>query len=66
MRITVFKVSILLSRLGSLMTCIHDLTALTKTKEMISYCGSFGYGGKDDLNIHFYCSNGVSVPTEDE
>jgi hypothetical protein len=47
------------------MTCTHDLTILTKTKEMTRYCGSFGYGGKVALDKHFYRSNGVSVPAED-
>jgi hypothetical protein len=39
-----------------------DLTVLTKRKETIRYCGSFGYGGKYVLNKCFYRSNGVSVP----
>jgi hypothetical protein len=28
------------------MQCALDLIVLTKTKEMIRYCESFGYGGK--------------------
>jgi hypothetical protein len=28
------------------MICTHDLTILTKTKEMIRYCGSYVFGGK--------------------
>jgi hypothetical protein len=37
---------------------------LTKTKETIRYCESFGYSGKCALNKRFYRSNGVSVPAE--
>jgi hypothetical protein len=37
---------------------------LTKRKEMIRYCESFGHGGKYAFNKHFYRSNGVSVPAE--
>jgi hypothetical protein len=37
-KITIYKIAVLLSRLGSLMICIHDLTVLTKTKEVIRYC----------------------------
>jgi hypothetical protein len=40
------------------------LIILTKRKEMILYCESFGYGGKCTLNKHFYRSNGVSVLVE--
>jgi hypothetical protein len=40
------------------------LIILTKRKEMIRYCESFGYGGKCALNKRFYRSNGVSVPTK--
>jgi hypothetical protein len=40
------------------------LTILTKRKEMIHYCESFGYGGKCAIDKHFYRSNGVSVPIE--
>jgi hypothetical protein len=40
------------------------LIVLTKRKEMIRYCESFGYGGKCTLNKRFYHSNGVGVPTE--
>jgi hypothetical protein len=46
MRIMIFKVAILLIGLGSLMICTHNLTILTKIKEMIRYCKSTGYGGK--------------------
>jgi hypothetical protein len=35
----------------------HDLIVLTKTKEMIRYCESFGYGAKDALNT---VSNGLT------
>jgi hypothetical protein len=40
------------------------LIILTKRKEMIRYCESFGYGGKCVLNKRFYRSNRVSVPAE--
>jgi hypothetical protein len=40
------------------------LIMLTKRKEPIRYCKSFGYGGKCGLDKCFYRSNGVSVPTE--
>jgi hypothetical protein len=41
-----------------------DLTVLTKRKETIRYCESFGYGAKSALDKCFYHSNGVSVPAE--
>jgi hypothetical protein len=41
------------------------LIVLTKRKEMIRYCESFGYGGKCALDKRFFRSNGVSVPTEE-
>jgi hypothetical protein len=63
--IRIFKIVILFIWLGSLMTCTHDLTILTKTREMTRYCGSFRYGGKGALDKHFYRSSGVSVPAED-
>jgi hypothetical protein len=34
-----------------------DLTILTKRKETIRYCESFGYGGKAALDKRFYRSN---------
>jgi hypothetical protein len=37
---------------------------LTKRKETILYCESFGYGAKCTLNKCLYHSNGVSVPVE--
>jgi hypothetical protein len=40
------------------------LIVLTKRKEMIRYCKSFGYDDKCAVNKRFYCSNGVSVPVE--
>jgi hypothetical protein len=40
------------------------LIVLTKRKEMIRYCESFGYGGKCALNKGLYRSNRVSVPTQ--
>jgi hypothetical protein len=45
-RITVFNNANLLIGLGNLMICTHNLAALTKTKETMRYCKSFGYGGK--------------------
>jgi hypothetical protein len=66
MRITIFKIANLLIGLGSLMICTHNLTVLTKTKEMTYHCGNFGYGGKGALDKRFYHSNRVSVPVEDE
>jgi hypothetical protein len=65
MRIMIFKVAILLSRVGSLMICTHDLTILTKTKEMTHYCESFGYGGSNALTSISNDLMHVSVPTED-
>jgi hypothetical protein len=56
-RILIFKIIVLLDRLGSLMICTHDLIILTKIKETIRYCESFGYGGKTDLNTRFYHFN---------
>jgi hypothetical protein len=41
------------------------LIILTKRKEMIRYCESFGYSGTSTLTHRFYYSNGVSVPAED-
>jgi hypothetical protein len=41
------------------------IIVLTKRKEMICYCESFGYGGTSALTHHFHHSNRVSVPTED-
>jgi hypothetical protein len=57
MRITIFNIAILLSRLGSLMISTHDLYVLTKRKETISYYESFGYGDKGALDKRFYHSN---------
>jgi hypothetical protein len=34
----------------------HDLTVLTKRKEMICYYESFGYDGKGALDKYFYHS----------
>jgi hypothetical protein len=45
----IFKVATFLSRIGSFMICTHDLTVLTPKKEIIHYCESFGYGGKNAL-----------------
>jgi hypothetical protein len=64
-KIMIFNIVILFIGLGSLMTCTHDLTVVTKTKETTRYCESFGYGGKSALDKHFYRSNGVSVPTKE-
>jgi hypothetical protein len=52
-RIMIFKIVILLSWLGSFMICTHGLIVLTKTKEMIRYCGSYAFDGKSALNTHF-------------
>jgi hypothetical protein len=65
MRITIFKIINLLIGLSSLTTCAHDLTILTKIKEMTRYCESFGYGGKCALEKCLYRYNRVSVPAED-
>jgi hypothetical protein len=40
------------------------LIVLTKIKETIHYCESFGYSGKCALDKRFYHSNGVSVHAE--
>jgi hypothetical protein len=65
MRIMIFKIFILLDRLGILMICTHDLIVLTKTKETIRYCESFGYGGKT-LSTHIsIVLTQVSLPAED-
>jgi hypothetical protein len=62
----IFMIVNLLNGLGSLMICTHDLIVITKTKEMTHYCESFGLRWQNALDNHFYRSNGVSVPTEDE
>jgi hypothetical protein len=38
MRITIFKIAILLIGLGSLMMYTHGLIVVTKKKEMTRYC----------------------------
>jgi hypothetical protein len=53
----IFKIVVLLNRLGNLMICTHDLIILAKTKEMIRYCESFGYGDKSALKTRFYYFN---------
>jgi hypothetical protein len=61
----IFNVAIMLSQLGSLMICTHDLYILTKRKKkIICYYKSFGYGGQVALDKRFYRSNEVSVPAE--
>jgi hypothetical protein len=65
MRITVYKIVNLFNGLGSLMTCTHDLTILIKIKEIIRYCGSFGYGDKSALTNVSNDLMYVSVPIED-
>jgi hypothetical protein len=40
------------------------LIVITKRKEAIWYCESFGYSDKCALDKRFYHSNGVSVPAE--
>jgi hypothetical protein len=39
------KIVLLLNGLNSLMICTHDLTILTKIKEMSCYYELFGYSG---------------------
>jgi hypothetical protein len=51
MKITIFKIVVLRIGLGSLIICTHDLFILTKIKEIIHYCESFGYGG-NTLSTH--------------
>jgi hypothetical protein len=63
-KITIFKDAILLSGLGSLMICTHELTILNKPKEMIRYCKSFSYGGVTLSNIVANNLTHVSVPIE--
>jgi hypothetical protein len=41
-----------------------DLIVLTKRKEMICYCESFGYGGTTLSNIVANDLTHISVPTE--
>jgi hypothetical protein len=41
------------------------LIFLTKRKEMILYCQSFGYGDQCTFNKRFYRSNRVSIPAEE-
>jgi hypothetical protein len=64
-RIVIFKIVILLDGLGSLMICTHALIVLTKTKETIHYCESFGYGGRNTLTNVSNDLTHVSVPAED-
>jgi hypothetical protein len=52
-RIMIFKVATMLSRLDTLMICTQDLIILNKTKEMIRYYESFGYDGKIILKHTF-------------
>jgi hypothetical protein len=60
----IFKISVFLIRLGSLMICTHDLTVLTKIKEMTCYCKLFGYSGKMLSTIISIVLMQVSVPAE--
>jgi hypothetical protein len=60
-----FMIDDLLIGLGSLMIYTHDITILTKTKEMIRYCESFGYGGKMISTHVSIILMKVSVPAED-
>jgi hypothetical protein len=48
------------------MQCKLDLIVLTKIKEMIYYCETFRYGGKNALNNVTNDLTHVTVPTEDE
>jgi hypothetical protein len=61
----IFKIAVLFIGLDSLMTCTHDLTILSKTKEIIRYCESFGYGGKNALTNVSNDLTYVSVPAEE-
>jgi hypothetical protein len=61
----IFKIAVLFIGLGSWMTCTHDLTVLTKTKETTRYCESFRYGGRNALTNVSNVLTHVSVPTED-
>jgi hypothetical protein len=54
----IFKVAILLNRLGSFMICTHNL--------YVRYCKSFRYGGQVALDKCFYRFNEVSVPSENK
>jgi hypothetical protein len=65
MRITTFKIAALLNGLVSLMICTHNLTILTKTKEIIRYCELFGYGAKMLSTYVSIILTHVSVLAED-
>jgi xanthine/uracil/vitamin C permease (AzgA family) len=65
MIIMILNIVNLFDGLGRLMICTHDLIVLTKIKEMTRYCELFRLRWQNALDNHFYCSNGVSVPTED-
>jgi hypothetical protein len=47
------------------MTCTHDLTILTKIKEMTRYYKLFGYGGETLSTYVSIIITKVSVPVED-
>jgi hypothetical protein len=57
MKITIFKIVMLLDGLGSLMIYTHDLIVLTKIKETICYWESFGLRWQKVLNKRFYHFN---------
>jgi hypothetical protein len=63
-RIMIFKIANFLIGLGNLMICTHDLIVLTKTKEMIRYCGSHAFSGKMLSTIVCIILMQVSVPVE--
>jgi hypothetical protein len=48
------------------MTCTHDLIVLSKTIEMIRYCESHAYSGKNALNTVTNDLTQVSVPAKDQ
>jgi hypothetical protein len=63
MRIMIFNVDILLSRLGSFMICTHDVYVLTKRKN-IMLLQIVQIRGQGALDKRYYCSNEISVPAE--
>jgi Mn2+/Fe2+ NRAMP family transporter len=64
-KISIFKIAVLFIGLSSLMPCTHDLTVLTKIKEMTRYCESFGYSGRNTLiNVSNDLTH-VSVPIKE-
>jgi hypothetical protein len=60
-----FKIAVLFFGLGSLMTCTHGLTIITKIKEMACYCESFRYSDRNALTNISNDLTHVSLPVED-